>query len=56
MQWYEQLDEKIRDYLPDMTVERDAPMSRAVSSSVGSGSGSTDCCAMACPAWSSPCW
>ena len=26
MQWYERLDEKIRDYLPDMTVERDVPM------------------------------
>ena len=25
MQWYERLDEKLRDYLPDMTVEHDVP-------------------------------
>lgn len=35
MQWYEQLDEKIRDYLPDMTVERDVPMSRHTSFRIG---------------------
>ena len=35
MQWYERLDEKIRDYLPDMTVERDVPMSRHTSFHVG---------------------
>ncbi len=35
MQWYERLDEKIRDYLPDMTVERDVPMSRHTSFRIG---------------------
>lgn len=35
MQWYECLDEKIRDYLPDMTVERDVPMSRHTSFRIG---------------------
>ena len=35
MQWYEQSDEKIRDYLPDMTVERDVPMSRHPSFRIG---------------------
>ena len=35
MQWYERLDEKIRDYLPDMTVERDVPMSRHTSFRTG---------------------
>lgn len=35
MQWYEQSDEKIRDYLPDMTVERDVPMSRHTSFRIG---------------------
>ena len=35
MQWYERLDEKLRDYLPDMTVERDVPMSRHTSFRIG---------------------
>lgn len=35
MQWYEQLDEKLRDYLPDLTVERDVPMSRHTSFRIG---------------------
>lgn len=35
MQWYECLDEKLRDYLPDMTVERDVPMSRHTSFRIG---------------------
>ena len=25
MCWYEQLDEKVREYLPDMTMEREVP-------------------------------
>ena len=35
MQWYERLDEKLRDYLPDMTVEHDVPMSRHTSFRIG---------------------
>ena len=35
MQWYERLDEKLRDYLPDMTVEHDVPMSRYTSFRIG---------------------
>ena len=35
MQWYERSDEKLRDYLPDMTVERDVPMSRHTSFRIG---------------------
>ena len=35
MQWYERLDEKLRDYLPDMTVEHDVPMSRHPSFRIG---------------------
>ena len=29
MCWYEQLDEKVREYLPDMTMEREVPMQQA---------------------------
>ena len=31
MCWYEQLDEKVREYLPDMTMEREVPLSRHTS-------------------------
>ena len=35
MLWYESLDEKIRDYLPDLKVVCDEPMSRHTSFRVG---------------------
>ena len=31
MCWYEQLDEKVREYLPDMTMEREVPLSKHTS-------------------------
>ena len=33
MCWYEQLDEKVREYLPDMTMEREVPLSTHPSAS-----------------------
>ncbi|MEG1682835.1 MAG: UDP-N-acetylmuramate dehydrogenase, partial [Oscillospiraceae bacterium] len=35
MLWYEQLDEKVAAYLPDLRIERDVPMSRYTSFHVG---------------------
>ena len=35
MCWYEQLDEKVREYLPDMTMEREVPLSRHTSFRIG---------------------
>ena len=35
MCWYEQLDEKVREYLPDMTMEREAPLSKHTSFRIG---------------------
>ena len=33
--WNEQLDEKVREYLPDMTMEREVPLSRHTSFRIG---------------------
>ena len=35
MCWYEQLDEKVREYLPDMTMEREVPLSKHTSFRIG---------------------
>jgi UDP-N-acetylmuramate dehydrogenase len=35
MSWYEKLDQKVGDYLPDLKIERDAPMSRRTSFRIG---------------------
>ena len=32
MRWYEQLDEKLRDYLPDLTVLAEEPLAKHTSS------------------------
>ena len=37
MCWYEQLDEKVREYLPDMTMEREVPLSKHTSFRIGGG-------------------
>ena len=39
MCWYEQLDEKVREYLPDMTMEREVPLSRHTSFRIGAPPG-----------------
>ena len=35
MLWYESLDQKIQDYLPDLTVEKDVPLQRHTSFRIG---------------------
>ena len=45
MDWYTQLDKQIADYLPDLRVERDEPMSRHTSFRIGGPARR-----MACPA------
>ena len=39
MCWYEQLDEKVREYLPDMTMEREVPLSKHTSFRIGGPAG-----------------
>ena len=35
MRWYEQLDEKLRDYLPDLTVQAEEPLAKHTSFRIG---------------------
>ena len=35
MRWYEQLDEKLRDYLPDLTVLAEEPLAKHTSFRIG---------------------
>ena len=37
MRWYEQLDEKLRDYLPDLTVLAEEPLALALLQGGGEG-------------------
>lgn len=35
MRWYEQLDEKLRDYLPNLTVQVEEPLAKHTSFRIG---------------------